>query len=112
MNNTNRNKIDLDKMHDGSRKKQQIKMVFENCFNRPQSIGSIARNLNMEKSTASARLNELKKADEIIYRGRAYQMECKGKEKDRWTKITVGLWGAAPVTRVIRTAGRQQKTAV
>lgn len=72
------------------------KAIFEKLIHQPHSIGSIARSLNMEKSTVSARMNELKNASTIIYRGKNYYLKLWGKDKDPFSKVSVELWHAQP----------------
>lgn len=56
------------------------------------SIGAISRALNMDKSSVSDRLNDLKKMKSIILDAKEYILVSTGVERDPVTKKTVEMW--------------------
>jgi Mn-dependent DtxR family transcriptional regulator len=61
------------------------------------SIGAIARALNMDKSSASGRLNDLKKMESITVDAVAYKLVPMGTEYDAHTRKTVQMWTMEPL---------------
>ena len=56
------------------------------------SIGNIARALSMDKSSASGRLNDLKKMESIVLDKIQYKLVAAGNERDPHTQKTVQMW--------------------
>lgn len=62
------------------------------------SIGNIARSLSMDKSSASGRLNDLKKMESITLDAVEYKLVAMGTEYDATTRKTVQMWTMEPVS--------------
>lgn len=70
-------------------------IVTMSRINRPVTIREISTYFNLDKSTASARLNELKKHP-FEWDGKFYRLDFAGKVFDTLTCKTVEAWRAVP----------------
>lgn len=70
-------------------------IVTMSRINRPVTIREVSTYFILDKSTASARLNELKKQP-FEWEGKFYRLEFAGKVFDNLTCKTVEAWRAVP----------------
>jgi transposase len=68
-----------------------FKMLFH--YQQGLNIRQVAQRLNIDKSCASARLNEIRKYETIKYQGKEYKVVALHAGKDAVTMKTVTYWG-------------------
>lgn len=93
----------IDAYYSLTQKEKQERRIAEFILSRsldgkPSWIRQIARDLQMESSTVSARLNALKKCSTFVSEAGTYILIWNSKQKDPVTGVTADAWMFNPVS--------------